>query len=142
MRLKMDLNQIEKILQMHEERIKRLESITSDSSNSIKNENKELSIKEFMLDKQPKGSYQIGLAIGYFLEKNRGIVSFDIDDLESGFREAKEPLPKNMSDLAYKNTKSGLFMETKEQKNNKKSWVLTNTGERLVMNCFKKVKTT
>ena len=99
---------------------------------------KRKSIKEFILEKKPTGIYQIGIAIGYYLEKKLKMSSFTHKDLEQGFRDAKEPLPRNLSDLVYKNVKNGWFMELKEQKNNAKSWVLTSSGERLVENNFEK----
>jgi len=137
----MDLKQIEELLKNHEERIKKIEmGLATQNQMDFQKDRKKISIKEFILEKNPKGTYYIGLAIAYYLEKFQGMSSFCIEELEQGFRDAKEPLPKNMSDLTYKNTKNGLMMEAKEQKNNKNAWTLTNTGEKLVENNFQKAK--
>jgi len=137
----MDFNQIEELLKNHEDRIKKIEmGLATQIQTGIQKERKKVSIKEFILDKKPKGTYHIGLAIAYYLEKFEGMLSFCIEDLEQGFRDAKEPLPKNINDLTYKNTKNGFMMEAKEQKKDKKAWTLTNTGEKLVENNFQKAK--
>jgi hypothetical protein len=138
----LDSKQIEELLKNHEGRINKLEIILASlNGNTHIQSVKEKSVKEFILEKQPKGTYQIGIAIAYYLEKFLKMSSFTIEDLEQGFRDAKEPLPQNLSDLIYKNAKKGLFMESKEQKNDIKSWVLTSSGERLVENNFEKTKT-
>jgi hypothetical protein len=138
----LDLKQIEKLLKNHEGRINKLEiTLASLNGKTQIQSTKEKSVKEFILEKQPKGAYQIGIAIAYYLEKYLKRPSFTVEDLEQGFRDAKEPMPQNMSDLIYKNAKKGLFMESKEQKNDIKSWVLTSSGEILVENNFEKTKT-
>jgi len=136
----MDIKQIEETLKNHEVRLKKLEKESSiQSQPEHPNKKKEFSVKEFILEKKPRSVYHIGLVIAYYLEKYRDFPSFNIKDIEQGFREAKEPLPKNMSDLVYKNAKKGLMMEAKEQKEGKKGWILTNTGEKLVENSFQKI---
>ena len=135
----MDNSQIEQILRNHEDRISKLEATLSTQEQEIsKSPKKELSIKEFILQKKPASDLRKALTIAYYLEKFRQITSFTITELEEGFKEAKEPIPKNLSDVIYKNAKRGLFMETKERKDSKKAWTLTSTGEALVENNFKK----
>ena len=136
----LDLKQVEELLNIHEERIKKIETLIA-SNNSTFHVPKEKSIKEFILEKNPKGTYQLGTVIAYYIENYVKISTFTIEDLEQGFKDAKEPLPQNMSDLMYKNTKKGFFMESKELKNGLKSYLLTNTGEKLVENNFTKIKT-
>jgi len=135
----MDIIKIEQLLKNHEERISKLEADTSigkqSESQVIK---KELSIKEFILQKKPDGMYQMGLAIGYYFERHQSMSSFTSEDLAEGFRQAKEPLPINLSAVIYKNAERGFLMEAKEKKKNKNAWVLTNSGEKLVENGFQK----
>jgi len=133
----MDQNQIEELLKNHDERIKKLELLLQ-KDNSLNNSVKEKSIKEFIVEKSPKGTYNTGVAIAYYLEKYRKFSSFTSLDVEQGFRDAKVPLPQNMSDLMYKNTQNAFFMDAKELKNDMKAYVLTLTGEKLVECNFEK----
>jgi hypothetical protein len=131
----MDIKQIEELLKNHEERIAKIESqLTSKDLRELPTKRK--SIKEFILEKKPKGARQIGIVIAYYLEKYENKSSFTVSDLDQGFRDAKEPSPANMNDLTYKNTKSGIFMETKKTETGLKAWTLTNTGEKIVENNF------
>ena len=133
----LDLNQVEETLKQHDERLKKIEEQLLNGGLPIK-KGKEKSIKEFILEKNPKGAYNIGIAIAYYLENNAKMSSFNCADVEQGFRDAKEVLPKNIRDLMYKNTKKGYFMEAKELKDNLKAYVLTSSGEKLVENNFEK----
>jgi len=135
----LDLNQVEETLKQHDERLKKIEEQLLNGGLPIK-KGKEKSIKEFILEKNPKGTYNTGVAIAYYLEKYLQLASFTSLDVEQGFRDAKVPLPHNMSDLMYKNTQSAFFMEAKELKNDVKAYVLTLTGEKLVESNFEKSK--
>jgi len=101
---------------------------------------KKLSVKEFILDKKPSGDVQKALAIAYYLEKNESMKSFNVEDLAHYFQLAKEPTPENLNDKINMNIKKGHVMEAKEKKENKKAWVITNTGEQFVDNNFKEIK--
>lgn len=135
----MDITQIEEMLKKHEQRITKIErQLVGNNLAALPVKRK--SIKEFILEKKPKGSRQIGVAIGYYLERYENKSSFTVNDLEQGFHDAKEPAPSNINDLTYKNTKNGLFMETKKTENGLKSWTLTNTGEKLVERNFENLQ--
>jgi len=128
--------EIKKILENHEKRIRELEkSLVSDKKQSTK---KSISIKEFILTKKPEGDVQKTLLIGYYLEKFQSFNSFNAKDLEDCFRRAKETVPKNINDKVNLNIKNGNMMESKEKKDKRKAWVLTASGERFVENGFKK----
>jgi hypothetical protein len=99
---------------------------------------KEISIKEFILSKKPKDDVQKTLAIGYFLEQHQHYTSFNVKDIESGFRASKEKVPLNIPDKIQMNLKKGQMMEAKEKKDNIKAYVLTNSGDRYVENNFQK----
>lgn len=101
---------------------------------------KKLSVKEFILLKKPSGDVQKTLTIAYYLEKNEDMRSFNIEDLAHYFQLAKEPTPENLNDKINMNIKKGHVMENKEKKENKKAWIITNTGEQFVNNNFKEVR--
>lgn len=101
---------------------------------------KKLSVKEFILLKKPSSDVQKSLAIAYYLEKNEDMRSFNVEDLAHYFQLAKEPTPENLNDKINMNIKKGHIMEANEKKDNKKAWVITNTGEQFVDNNFKEVK--
>jgi len=128
--------EIKKILENHEKRIKELEkNLVRDEKQTTK---KHISIKEFILTKKPGSVVQKTLLIGYYIEKYENFDSFNVKDLEDCFRRSKEPVPKNINDMINKNIKNGHMMEAKEKKDMKKAWVLTASGERFVENGFKK----
>ena len=90
---------------------------------------KQLSIKEFILEKPHKSDVKKCLLIGYYLENYTDFDSFNVKDLESGFRNAKEKVPKNINLCVIKNIEKGFIMETNELKDSLKAWILTNSGE-------------
>ncbi len=126
--------EVKKILDDHEERIRKIESIFKSKPRTTK---KQISIKEFIIAKKPKDEVQKTLVIGYYLEKYQGIKKFNAKDLEKGFRKAKEKVPGNINYKVIANIKNGFMTEAKEKKDKLKSWYLTNTGERFVENDFK-----
>lgn len=129
--------QIKKKLEEHEERISRLEKLFQRKPQDIK---KKLSIREFMLSKNPKTEMQKTLAIAYYLEKYENLASSNVKDLESGFRRAKEKIPRNINYQVIRNIKKGYMMETENKKDNRKAWYLTNSGEKYVDNNFEQEK--
>lgn len=114
------------------------ESHAATSAGAAIKSGKKIAIKEFILECKPKGNVQLMLTIGYFLETNDGMSSFNINDLENGFRAAKETPPVNISDTANKCVKQGYMMEEKDAKDNKKAWVITSSGENFIRCHFKK----
>lgn len=97
---------------------------------------KPMSIKEFILEREPQSDIQKALAIGYYLEKYEGLLSFNVRDLADGFRAAKEAVPGNVGDKVQANIRKGHMMEAKDKKENLKAWMLTSTGEKHVANGF------
>ncbi|MGB9622400.1 MAG: hypothetical protein ACPL07_01015, partial [Candidatus Bathyarchaeia archaeon] len=98
---------------------------------------KTLSIKEFILQKNPKNDVQKALVIGYYLEKFKSVSPFNAKDLEKAWREAREKVPTNIPDKIQKNIAKGHMMEAEEEKGGLKAWVLTSTGEGVVEGGFK-----
>jgi len=136
-----DIKSISKKVLDLEKRIGALEILVGgEKSNTIASPAKKLSVKEFILLKKPSGDVQKSLAIAYYLEKNEDMRSFNVEDLAHYFQLAKEPTPENLNDKINMNIKKGHVMEAKEKKENKKAWVITNTGEQFVDNNFKETK--
>jgi hypothetical protein len=115
-----------------EERVERLESLFGTRTADEVAKQRRLSAKEFLLSKNLKSETQKVLAVAYFLEREEGLTSFNVADLESAFRAAREKLPKNMNDAVNKNIARGFVMGASEKKDSKKAWQLTSTGERFV----------
>lgn len=113
----------------HERRISVLEGAPA---KKIQAEGKKLSVKEFLLAKKPTDDVQRTLVIGYYLEHFESMDSFNIRDLASGFRSAKEPPPININDKVNSNIDKEYMMKAKEKKDKLKAWVLTNSGEKFV----------
>jgi hypothetical protein len=95
---------------------------------------KDLSVREFLNSVKTSNDVQKTLLIMFFLEKYEGLTRINIDDLRSGFRNAKEPVPKNISDKIYLGIKKGHIMETSEKKDKKSCFMVTNTGEKYIEN--------
>jgi len=128
-----ELPEIKRILEEHERRIAHLESLAKEKPTKPV---KQLSIKEFILQKRPLTDLAKTLVLGYYLERYRNVSPFIVKDLQELFIEAKEPVPVNINDAMNKNIEKGYIMDAK-RKDNKKAWTLTATGERFVENDLK-----
>ncbi|RJR29245.1 hypothetical protein C4564_02810 [Candidatus Microgenomates bacterium] len=127
----MDSNQsLEQRVVNLEQRVSSLENLFKGSVPSV-SATKQISAKEYLLEKGPKSAVEKTLFLGAYLEKYKGRESFTVDDLRGEFRAAREPSPANINDMINKNIKKGFFMEggTKDEK---KTWLLTATGEKFL----------
>lgn len=129
------LDAIKSQLENHEKRIAYLETRPHDKGETT---TKQLSIREIFISKKPKTDVDKTLVVGYYLESFQNYTSFNISDIEVGFRSAKEPPPININDAVNKNIRKGFIMSADEKKNNKQAWVLTNLGIQYVDNDLKK----
>jgi len=129
MTTKEELNQIKKRLDRHEERLTKIESFLITKPKMKK---RKLSLREFVLLKNPADDVQRTLCVGYYLENYNNLSCFNSKDLEEGFRKAKERVPKNINDKVNLNIKKGYMMEASEKKDDLKAWTLTNSGEHFV----------
>lgn len=109
---------------------------TSDQNIQESNKEKQLSLREFLLEKKPSNDVERTLAIGYFLEKYENIGSFNVEDILNAYVRAKEKKPQNINDKINMNIKKGHIDEDRVKKGGKKSWYLTNSGEIFVDNNF------
>ena len=116
-----------------EERVTRLEGLMRPSGlNTTSHASKRVSAKEFLMTKRVQSELQRVVALAFYLERQEGLASFNVADLENAFRSARERVPKNMNDAVNKNIARGFLMEAAEKKDSKKAWQLTATGERFV----------
>jgi hypothetical protein len=130
-----ELEKIKQVLQEHEGRLNKLEEKFVSSPAPQK---KKISLREFLNTKKPTGDVQRTLAIGYFLEHYESIESFNTQDLEEGFRKAKEKVPGNINYQTIKGIQYGFMQEAKEKKDDLKAWTLTASGEEYVEKNFKR----
>ena len=127
------ISQLEEQISSLEQRVSVLEK-KLENPNSVKpvvGKKKILSEREYLRDKKPASIVEKTLFLGNYLEEHKGIDSFTAEDLRNAFRAACEPYPSNINDNINKNIRKGFFMED-APKEDKKAWVLTLTGEKLV----------
>ena len=139
------LARMEALLQEHERRIKTLEQKMGGGETVVPQlpqpaqpaqpappAAKVLSIRQFIVEKSPTDDVQRSLVIGYYLEKQSGLASFNAKDIEKGFVDSREKVPGNVADKILKNVWKGHMMQVKEDKDGLKAYVLTNTGTKFV----------
>lgn len=129
--------EIRKILQEYGERITVLEKRVMSSIDSPLANQKELSVKEFLLETNPSKDAEKVTAIGLFLEKYKKYPSFTSKDLEWGFREAKEKPPANINARINDAIAQGFIMSHNGKKDKIKAFVVTRSGEEAVENKFR-----
>jgi hypothetical protein len=89
------------------------------------------SIVEFLKAKgDPDGHTERALLFTYWLFR-KGMPSYNTYDIESCFDEARLSKPTNTSDVMNRLQSQGFVMTTNE-KDGKKAWVITQTGEKQV----------
>ena len=122
-----------------ESRVARIERGAAEAvgSENATRSTKKTSIKEFLLNHPPTDDVRRTLAIGYFLENQAGMTSFNKADLEKGYRDAKEKVPSNISVNIGRCIKQGQMMEAAEKKDNKTAYVVTRSGEEFVRSGYK-----
>ncbi len=124
------------MLQEHERRIKSLEQKMGGAETVVRQPEppapKVRSIRQFIVEKSPTDDVQRSLVIGYYLEKQSGLASFNAKDIELGFVDAREKVPGNVADKILKNVWKGHMMQVKDDKDGLKAYVLTNTGTKFV----------
>lgn len=130
--MKKELKKIRQRVERLEKRVNRLEGGRKIDSKSTST--KRLSLGEFLSSADPGSKVDTAIVIGYYLENYRDFDIFNVPDLESNFRRAKESSPANINDTVNQAVKRDMMMETNKKKNSKKAWVLTNTGEEYVEN--------
>ena len=104
---------------------------------------KKESIGEFIGNPFIKGYYDKTLSIAYFKEILEGLVPLTSDIIEKGYKDAKEPLPKNLSDTFYENYKRHYIMPYNPIRNGRrevKTFTMTRTGVEYAESLIKKAE--
>lgn len=128
-----ELSKMKSTLMDHEERLVKLEKLLQTKPEVVK---KKLSIREFIMSKNPESEMERTVTIAYYLEMFGSLTSFSVKDLESGFRKAKEKIPRNINYEVIRCIQKGYLMEAEEKKDKRKTWCLTNTGLEFVEKDF------
>lgn len=129
----MNNESIAKKIEDHEERLLKLEKILSSNlSPETARPSKQLSPKEFLLEKKASGEVQKTLLLCYYLEHTLGLAPFNLDDLSKVYKLAKEVIPGNLNDKINKNIDKGYLVEAAKKKDTKKAWHLTLSGENFI----------
>jgi len=120
-----EILEINNRIEVLENKIATIENILI--QNPEKKKIKSKSLSEFFIEKKPSGDIQKTLTIGYYLENYKNNDSFNVKDLEKGFKDAREKAPKNINLNIFMNAKKGYFIEL-EKKNGMKAYSLSNSG--------------
>ncbi|MFB6144843.1 MAG: hypothetical protein ABEJ98_06030 [Candidatus Nanohaloarchaea archaeon] len=91
-----------------------------------------LEMSDFKKDFDPKTYADKATIVARYLEKHEGKENFDTDDLNQGFKLCKWKRPANMSDIVSKAAGSKELFMSDGEKDGKKKWMLTETGEKHV----------
>jgi hypothetical protein len=104
----------------------------SSSIQPLEEGGKKISLAEFLKTKNPRSHGDKILVLGYYLEKAKGYPSFNLDEIEACYMEARLPKTKNFSAYITPLVRSGHLMDAAEKKDNKKAWRLTASGLKFV----------
>ena len=91
-----------------------------------------LSLREFLTEVDPKTHNERIVAIGHYLHEQKSQDAFSKDDIEAGYKSAREKLPKNLSRDLGRTVAAGLIDEA----DGNATFYVTNTGAKAVENCF------
>jgi len=128
-----DESSVDERLRALERRLEIIEERLANRATTPNVGEKPTSIREFLNSAKPGTDLERTLFLGHYLERSEANESFNVEDLRSAFARAKEPQPANINDAVNKNIQKGLLMEVADRKGGKKAWVLTNSGEKFVV---------
>lgn len=108
-------------------------SITEPQKPQIDNTSaKPVSLAEFINLKHPSSHSDYILCFGYYLEKSKNVTSFNLEEIDACYRDARIPPTKNYNQYVGYLVKAGHIMQAPEKKDSRKAWQLTNTALRYV----------
>lgn len=119
-----------------ENRVAILEKGLRADSSQKGSKRRNLSINEFLREKNPETGFDVVLVIAVYHERFIGADSFSANDLLDLIRKAKQKKPKNINDVINKNVVKGYFEEDKTGEDGRKRWYVTSSGIALVDNNF------
>ncbi len=109
-----------------EERVTRLESIYTGTENN--STARKTSLGEFTEELKTRGYNDFTIGIAYYREMREGKTPLTSAIIETGYREAREPKPKNFADTIYQNFKKHLLMDVDPLEDGTRAFVLTKKG--------------
>jgi hypothetical protein len=91
------------------------------------------SLVEFLKSKgNPRSHTDKATIFSYWLFHKEKMNCYNIDDIEKCYDEARITKPKNITDVMNKIQKKGYVKPVPKEKNGKKAWIITQTGEEYV----------
>jgi DNA-binding PadR family transcriptional regulator len=91
------------------------------------------SMVEFIKAKgNPSKHTDRAVLFAYWLFKKEDMSSYNIADIDNCYDQTRIPKPANTSDIMNKIQAQGFVAAVKEEKDGKKAWVITQTGEKYV----------
>lgn len=136
-------NSLEQRIAKLEDRVAELEKnniIQRNSDDSSDHSTKSMSIKEYIIEKQPKDDVQRTLVIAAYLEAFKDVANFTAEDLKQYFKEARLKPPINVNDKINLNIKKGWLMDAGKNDQGRKIWNLTISGEDKIKSDFREDK--
>ena len=136
----MTLEELEKKVELLGHRVTSLEEKVSKADEAKKV--KKQTIGEFVIESGANSNNEKTCAIAYYMENFGEKESFTSEDITLGYRDARESLPKNISDTVKACAQRKWFSEIdKDAKTGVKKYQLTNTGTKAVKDKFNHKKT-
>lgn len=90
-------------------------------------------IVEFIKAKgNPSKHTDTAVLFAYWLFKKENMTSYNIEDINNCYDQTRIPKPANISDMMNQIQSQGFVATVKEEKDGKKAWVITTTGETYV----------
>jgi len=109
-----------------------LSSISRGKLESISTKKGRVSITEFLKGKIIKSHADRVLVFGYYLKKIENISPFNLNDINRCYQNTRTPKAKNFHYYIGQLISQGYLMNAPKKKNNKKAWILTDTGTEYV----------
>jgi hypothetical protein len=120
------MEDLEERLTKLEERISRLELTYTGTDKS--STARRTSLGEFTEELKTRGYNDLTIGIAYYKEMIDGKTPLTSVIIETGYREAREPKPKNFADTIYQNFKKHLLMDVVPLEDGTRAFVLTKKG--------------
>ena len=126
----MENRNVDEQLKNHEERLRKIEGLVflNDQKVTLLQNNKKMTIGEFVMERNPSDDIQRTAVFAYFLEKFDGQQVFNSADIQDCFRRSKSTMPDNISDKINKCIAKGWISETAQKKDDRKAFYITNSG--------------
>ncbi|HVC58023.1 MAG TPA: hypothetical protein VND15_00935 [Candidatus Acidoferrales bacterium] len=126
-----------KIVNDHEKRIKALEGKREDEGHEVKGARAK-SINEFLLETKASGNVEKVVVFGNYLEQHRSMECFARSDIEAICRDSREPVSSNISSDLARAIKKGWIMLHNQKKGGNETYRITSKGEEVIKNNFDK----